>query len=786
MRHSLFASFVICSLALIVLAPGWSALPALTVKAEPDQPQANTYIVSGTSDPAPSACTITIGGYSCPSLRSAVIAANANPGSTIRLTHGAAYNLTIASSGTDDATTGDLNITVDTSFDFGNVICSINCGAAVQGGAGWLDRIMRVESGAHVSMFGVTFRNGNTQDPGGAILIYSNAALTLTSSTVTGNFAYAEGGGIANSGRLYLSNSSVSTNTVGFDGGGLYNSGTATVLFSTVSNNSTGNSNGGGIENYSGVLTVLTSTISNNTAADKGGSLYNLGTVVMTDTQVTGSKALSGGGVFQSAGNTTLNNVILDANTASGSGGNVLNQNFSTVTLVNSTVQNGKANYGAGLSNDAGGTINLNNTKVMTNYSTSNGGGIWNGSVVALNNGTLLQNNSASGNGGGLINYGVATIDHSTLLKNTTECDTGSHGYGGGIYNVNQIVLNTSVITASYACEGGGLYNFGTISGQDNTIAYNRGYYDAGGVYVNQLGTMTLNGGTIFSNTTSYGGAGLLNQGTVTLNNVDVARNNGAHYGGGVENFGTLSMNGGAVMSNTVDDSGGGVYNQSTGKLTLVNVAFLSNTIVSGSNGGGLFAAGIVNATGLLFSGNQATDNGGAILAAGTLTLTNSTLSGNSATQGGGLQNDGTTWLNNVTIAGNTNYGLYSGYTLHLANSIIAGNSGGDCNGMLTSHGYNLIQSTTNCTITGTTTGNQPGTNPQLGPLQDNGGPTWTRALLNGSPAINAANPATPDGLAYHCLATDQRGATRMNRCDIGAFEAGGLTNHVLLPIVIR
>jgi hypothetical protein len=241
-----------------------------SAQATPLAPQANTYIVSGTSDPTLGACSLTIGGYSCPSLRKAIIAANANPGSTIRLTHGTVYNLTITKNITDDATTGDLNITADTTFNFGNTICTSNCGATIQGGPGWADRIMRIEDGAHVSMYNVTFRNGNTQGTGGAIQVYSNAAFTLTSGTVTGNFAYQEGGGILNSGVLYLDSTSVSTNSVGFDGGGLYNSGTAMLIFSTVSNNSTNNSNGGGIENYGGVLNVVTSTLSNNTASDKG------------------------------------------------------------------------------------------------------------------------------------------------------------------------------------------------------------------------------------------------------------------------------------------------------------------------------------------------------------------------------------------------------------------------------------------------------------------------------------------------------------------------------------
>src|SRR4029077_7178659 len=67
-----------------------------------------------------------------------------------------------------------------------------------------------------------------------------------------------------------------------------------------------------------------------------------------------------------------------------------------------------------------------------------------------------------------------------------------------------------------------------------------------------------------------------------------------------------------------------------------------------------------------------------------------------------------------------------------------------DCSGLLHSAGYNLIGSTDNTTIDGDTTGNITGQDPVLGPLQNNGGATFTRALLPGSPAINAANANAP------------------------------------------
>ncbi len=61
----------------------------------------------------------------------------------------------------------------------------------------------------------------------------------------------------------------------------------------------------------------------------------------------------------------------------------------------------------------------------------------------------------------------------------------------------------------------------------------------------------------------------------------------------------------------------------------------------------------------------------------------------------------------------------------------------------------------------------------RLGSLANNGGPTQTHALLAGSDAIDAGNPATPGSGGDACLATDQRGVARPQgaTCDIGAFE---------------
>jgi hypothetical protein len=118
--------------------------------------------------------------------------------------------------------------------------------------------------------------------------------------------------------------------------------------------------------------------------------------------------------------------------------------------------------------------------------------------------------------------------------------------------------------------------------------------------------------------------------------------------------------------------------------------------------------------------------------------------------------------------------GIWNEGTLTLTQSIVASNPRGrDCHhasGTVTSTGYNL-DSDGSCRLTDST--DLPDTNPQLGPLRDNGGPTLTHALLPGSPAIDAI-PWGTNGCGT-TLISDQHGRARPQpaggACDIGASE---------------
>lgn len=238
-----------------------------------------------------------------------------------------------------------------------------------------------------------------------------------------------------------------------------------------------------------------------------------------------------------------------------------------------------------------------------------------------------------------------------------------------------------------------------------------------------------------------------------------------------------------------LDPSGAGAALAAGGFFFTFNNLTISNGDAGADDGGGVVLSnGIATFNGVTISGNRTTGSGcGIYSSGGTLTLNNSTISNNISTcTGGGIRFSGTTGnLNNVTIANNSLGGItINDGTINMRNSIIAGNSdasGGssDCDGTITSRGYNLIQDPTGCLVVGITAGNITGVDPVLEELADNGGTTGTHAIGGGSPAIDAGDPTGCKDETDASLATDQRGLPRgATRCDIGAFEIACGNGH--------
>jgi hypothetical protein len=172
-----------------------------------------------------------------------------------------------------------------------------------------------------------------------------------------------------------------------------------------------------------------------------------------------------------------------------------------------------------------------------------------------------------------------------------------------------------------------------------------------------------------------------------------------------------------------------------------------------------------VSVVGSTFTGNSGSSGGGIASVRTPVSATNSTFSGNA---GGGaiFVGQSTLSLSHVTIANNTGGGLLlDTVSGSIRGSIVANNSGSQCNVPLTNGGFNVQFPATGSCAAGSVI-----QDPQLSPLANNGGPTQTRAIGGGSPAFNLVTSGCPPP------ATDQRGVGRpiAGACDAGAYESGG------------
>lgn len=270
------------------------------------------------------------------------------------------------------------------------------------------------------------------------------------------------------------------------------------------------------------------------------------------------------------------------------------------------------------------------------------------------------------------------------------------------------------------------------------------------GTYALSIGQLDINsnitiiGADNLSNTTDEGSiidgnaldrVILVSSGTVNISKVTITNGNTAGFGGGIFNSGSLILS-----ESTINDNasifGAGIANNIASSMTLTNVTISGNT-ASGSAAGGIYNAGSMLITNVTIAENDAI-----------------------AGSGGGIYTDvgADTTLKNTILDNNT--------------SASDGNCGGG--GTFISNGYNISSDAT-CVFL-IKTGDWNSTDPLLDALADNGGATYTHALLAGSPAIDT-------GTMLGAPATDQRGVLRPQDgdgnetavCDIGAFETGVL-----------
>ncbi|HLX28495.1 MAG TPA: choice-of-anchor Q domain-containing protein [Casimicrobiaceae bacterium] len=474
----------------------------------------------------------------------------------------------------------------------------------------------------------------------------------------------------------------------------------------------------GGVDNpNTRLFAVGPATITIDQPADGiGFTVSGTGSLTLRDVRITSFHAKGGDG--RSGGGGGL-----------GAGGAIFLQ-FGTLTVLNSTFDNNGAAGGNGGSGNFGG-----------------GGGIG-------GNGGHAGPGATNGGGGGARGNGGNGSGNTCPLD--SECGVGGGGGGTVFDGGTDTFLPGSSISGGYLCGGAGGDPQGSVlphseDGHDATCPGGGG----GGAALNELQPQQPDGDGAAGAYGGGGGGGTANGGPGGFGGgggygdaclIGPCGGGGGFGGGGGAQAGRGGHFGGNADPN--DDYGGGggalggaIFNDS-GTVVARNSTFYDNYVSRGAAGGG--------------RADNGGDGGGAIFSRnGSTTIINSTIAYNQSTGSGAgvlvYGENSATFVLDDTIVSNSSPGsnecMWTGNVSHsgVGNLIMNNGSGkqpfGACDGVATT------------------------TDPQLGPLQDNGGPTYTMAIPLFSSAMSAAVADLVD--------VDQRYADRPQAggFDIGAYE---------------
>jgi predicted outer membrane repeat protein len=629
------------------------------------------------------------------------------------------------------------------------------------------------------------------------LLLKSGSRVTLNRLTIQNGVQTGNAAGIENVGNLTLNNCTVSGNT----GRGIYNEPGSmfTVNDSTIRGNT-----GTGFSNFAGGGTVNRSAISGNMA----GGIFNRGTLTLTNSTVSGNSTTgNGGGILQMAiegAPLFLVNTTIANNSATNNGGGLYSQSpasLSTVSTINSIIATNTAVTGPDVF-VTGAAITSQGHNLIGKTDGSSG---WiasdlTGTIAMPRNPMLAPLSGDSIHGLLAMSPALDAADDAVLgaPQNLTTDQrfvprrVGAH-VDIGAFEVEPAQTGLDPIVTTLQEHDDGICGiadctlseavaFANANPDSTTITFGVGLNGA-------ITTRTIPDGLSIITPTTIKGPGA---GVLTISGAESSRIFGID--------GTPSVISGLTFANGHVTVGSGGAIATSADLTVNNCRFHKN--YASADGGAIYNVGPLTLNNCTFSNNVADGGfGGAThsfsdtFAHGNVTAINCTLSGNRAVGGGAVSNKasgrlGTTLLRNCTVSGNLaslngtntgggaiNQGTATHSRIRLENTIVAANTADDGSpdvaGAIVSGGYNLVGDGTGSTgLTNGANSDQVGTggspiNPQLGPLQNNGGATDTRALLSNSPAINLANNA-------NAPLEDQRYYLRSGAPDIGAFEFNG------------
>jgi CSLREA domain-containing protein len=518
-----------------------------------------------------------------------------------------------------------------------------------------------------------------------------------------------------------------------------------TVRTLTIRNGTVSAPGGAIAADANAAITAQDVTFALNRGSTGGAIFASTGALIVTGSRFENNLAGAGAGaIAHAAGGASLeirNSTFTDNVAASGDGGAVGYGGSGTVTLDGLTLQRNVAGHAAGMSISGASVVTLTNSTAEDGAAVG-GGNTFGGIVVqaagaATIDALTVRRNRTDGSGGGLV---VGTTGAITVRNSTIEDNTGGGGNGG-------MYLSAAA---------------GDVLVQDTTVRGNRSFTaPVGGMRAETAGgTVTLRGVTVEDNDTLDDDAGALvsANGNVVVERSRFADNVALAMGGGLyaTAAGSITVRDTTVQGNqAVDGIGGALFGSNGPSIDVQNSTFADNVVLGGGGqGGGAVFIGTAPATltNCTISGNRASTIGAGILSTGNaLVIASSTFAGNAAGAPGSA----------IALGG--------GATATLRATVLGTGVFQSCAAALASEGDNLDQDGT-CLLAGA--GDRSGIDPQLGPLADNGGATFTREPLPGSPLIDAFSNA-------NCPGTDQRGVARPTdgngdgtaACDVGSVE---------------
>jgi hypothetical protein len=298
-----------------------------------------------------------------------------------------------------------------------------------------------------------------------------------------------------------------------------------------------------------------------------------------------------------------------------------------------------------------------------------------------------------------------------------------------------------------------------TISGPGpNSMIVSGGF--TSGVFAVATGVAADMSGLTVEDGDTYDGGGIHNSGDLTVTDSRVEGNQGG-VGAGIANVGgSLTVTTSTLSADYATDVGGGLFNDTGSTATIADSTLAYD---SADAGGGLINEGTMAMVDSTVSDDGAnTDDGGGILNYGTLTLTASTVSDDTTGELGG--------------------GIFNGGWISMTATIVAGNPGGDCSGGIVDAGYN-VDDDGSCGLS-SPQHSQSDVDPDLGPLENNRGPTDTQVPGLDSPVLDQIPLGTTGNGISLCPGTDQRGVARPqgSECDEGAVELAPAPQAITSP----